>query len=201
MKMEHQRTNRAIADAMKELMQQTPLEEISVGEIIRQAKVSRNTFYYHFKDKYDLVNWIFASEAEPLTEVSLSPANWQQLLYTICRYLRANQAFYTNALRLTGQNSLQSYLVSYFTRLLKERISHLCRQRGRPISAQEADFAARFYSCAIVGLMVQWAADGMKEDFTCFADPLRGVLSGSYLEEVFEPPALLPIPVENSDKI
>ena len=42
-------------------MATTPLEKISVNDIVDHANVGRNTFYYHFEDKYDLVNWYFQS--------------------------------------------------------------------------------------------------------------------------------------------
>lgn len=186
MKTYHQRTKCAIADALKQLMEKNPLEDISVGRIIAAAQVSRNTFYYHFKDKYDLVNWIFTTETEPFTSRPVSRDNWQTRLYDICRYLKENQTFYTNALRLTGQNSLQEYLTGYFTHLLKARLSLLCEQKGHAISQTDADFAARFYSYAIVGMITHWASDGMREDFTLCRDSLAAVLSGSYLEELPE---------------
>ena len=52
-------TKRALAAAMKELMEQMPFSKISVSNIAEQCGMNRKSFYYHFKDKYDLVNWIF----------------------------------------------------------------------------------------------------------------------------------------------
>ena len=55
-------TKRALAAAMKELMEQMPFSKISVSDIAEQCGMNRKSFYYHFKDKYDLVNWIFDME-------------------------------------------------------------------------------------------------------------------------------------------
>ena len=54
-----ERTKIWIADAMKRLLVKKSLEKIFVTEICREAKIERPTFYYHFKDKYDLMAWIF----------------------------------------------------------------------------------------------------------------------------------------------
>ena len=54
-------TKQLLAQSLQELMATAPLEKISVNDIVDHANVGRNTFYYHFEDKYDLVNWYFQS--------------------------------------------------------------------------------------------------------------------------------------------
>ena len=44
---------------MKELLVHTPVDKITVKQIVDQCDVTRPTFYRHFKDKYDLINWYF----------------------------------------------------------------------------------------------------------------------------------------------
>ena len=55
-------TKRALAVALKELVESRPFSKISIGDICEQCAISRKSFYYHFKDKYDLVNWIYYTE-------------------------------------------------------------------------------------------------------------------------------------------
>lgn len=69
-------TKYMVAKGTKELLQTRDFEEISVGEIARHCHISRNTFYYHFKDKYDVINWIFYSEITPIIGESQSMDNW-----------------------------------------------------------------------------------------------------------------------------
>ena len=56
-------TKRLFADSLKDLMRTKSLEEISVGDIATHCEMSRNAFYYHFQDKFDLVNWVFRTES------------------------------------------------------------------------------------------------------------------------------------------
>ena len=68
-------TKQLLAQSLQELMATTPLERISVNDIVDHANVGRNTFYYHFEDKYDLVNWYFQSGITRfLVELSAYPA-------------------------------------------------------------------------------------------------------------------------------
>ena len=53
-----ERTKLWIADTMKKLLAKKPIEKIRVTEICREAEIERPTFYYHFKDKYDLMAWM-----------------------------------------------------------------------------------------------------------------------------------------------
>ena len=55
-------TKRALAEALKELMEEKSFSKISVADICGKCNMNRKSFYYHFKDKYDLVNWIFDTE-------------------------------------------------------------------------------------------------------------------------------------------
>ncbi len=52
-----------IADKMREIMKHKPIDKIRVTEICKAAEIGRPTFYYHFKDKYDLVAWMFCTDA------------------------------------------------------------------------------------------------------------------------------------------
>ena len=55
-------TKQALANSLKELMNTQGFSKISVKDIVEKCGMNRKSFYYHFKDKYDLVNWIFYTE-------------------------------------------------------------------------------------------------------------------------------------------
>ena len=55
-------TKLALSNALKELLAERPFEKISVSDICQKCSMNRKSFYYHFRDKYDLVNWIFDTE-------------------------------------------------------------------------------------------------------------------------------------------
>ena len=66
-------TKNALAVSMKKLMEKKPFSKISVGDICEDCGMNRKSFYYHFRDKYDLVNWIFYVDfIEGVTENSYS---------------------------------------------------------------------------------------------------------------------------------
>lgn len=103
-------TKLALADAMKDLMVEKSMSKIIISDITEKCNLSRKSFYYHFKDKYDLVNWIFYTEFVSIVQKNPSSDTWD-LLEDICVYLYENKIFYCNALKERGQNSFSDYFI------------------------------------------------------------------------------------------
>ena len=154
-------TKQAIAAVMKELMQNIPFDHISTGNIIEKSNISRKTFYYHFKDKYDLVNWIFKSEIMDDILESTTLNNWQEGSLKLCRYVQGNRAFYTNAINTTGQNCFIKYLYN----LTEKQITSLCKEacKEKAIAADDLKFIIDFYYNAFVGVFLTWINNDMKD--------------------------------------
>ena len=50
-------TKRALASALKELLEHKPLNKITIADITEQCGVNRQTFYYHFENLMDVLEW------------------------------------------------------------------------------------------------------------------------------------------------
>ena len=100
-------TKRALAAALKELMEQKPFSKINVAEICEKCGMNRKSFYYHFKDKYDLVNWIFDMDFAKVLEAHSKDEyfTWP-FLEALCECFYENRCFYRKALKIREQNCL-----------------------------------------------------------------------------------------------
>lgn len=101
-------TKKALAGVMKDLMCKMPFSKISVSDICEVCGMNRKSFYYHFKDKYDLINWIFYTEFFE-TACSGPFENGWDFIQSICDYFYENHTFYRKAFEITGQNSFRDY--------------------------------------------------------------------------------------------
>ena len=113
-------TKHALAGALKGLMTKHPLEKITVGDICAVCGMSRKGFYYHFKDKYDLVNWIFYTEFVLRIYEQEYESEWE-FYEDICAYFYENRGFYINAFEVEGQNSFSDYFCEIIHPLAQER--------------------------------------------------------------------------------
>lgn len=101
-------TKVAFARALRELMEVERFDKISVSEIANQANLSRKSFYNHFKDKYELVNWICHSQFVSMKQEALECGGWEALR-SFLEFFASDRHFFVNALRDMGQNSFGQY--------------------------------------------------------------------------------------------
>ncbi len=146
-------TKQALAASLQELMKELPFDKINVARICEQCGMNRKSFYYHFKDKYDLVNWIFDTEISSLATVISSFDTYQgqqEFIERLCRYFYENRGFYRKALQITGQNSFSYHFTEYINPILKSRFSALLG------SDQVDEFFIDFFTDAVLCAIKRW---------------------------------------------
>ena len=97
-----QTTKKALAESLKKLMNATPLVKITVNDIVKDCGVNRRTFYYHFKDVYDLLEWIFKNEVSNVMAENKTYNTWQQGFLRIFFYLSENRKIVLNTYNSIG---------------------------------------------------------------------------------------------------
>ena len=183
-----EKTRQMLAQALKELMKTSPLEKISVGDITQQAGVGLNTFYSHFKDKYDLVNWIFETESAQLLDSSAPADNWGDFLGQLDSYIRQNFSFYKNALDYSGQNSLQDYIFDVLEKRLTQRIGQMNEEMNLRMRPDEIAFTAGFFASALQGLLVRSIRQGLEPESSRYLECVRRICSGHMIENYLRMP-------------
>lgn len=146
-------TKRALATSLKELMVEQPFDKINVAQICERCNMNRKSFYYHFKDKYDLVNWIFDTEFIELLKHENLSADYTErwaFIERINRYFYQNHSFYRKALQINGQNSFRDHFREYIRPLIAVRISKLFGEQ------QWDEFTLDFLSDAMICAMERW---------------------------------------------
>ena len=166
-------TKRIFADTLKQLMETTPFVKISIGEITKACGMNRNSFYYHFRDKYELLNWIFLTEVtEEINRgctSGFSGSSWE-LLERINQYLYENQAFYANAMEYEGQDSFVDYFRGFFRSLLETQTDELLEQTMDP---EFREFYLDFILDAMTATIIRWIQNGAKYPPDRFTEMIR----------------------------
>ncbi len=117
-------TKQELAESLKDLMIKKSFEKITIKEICDSCGMNRKSFYYHFKDKYDLVNWIFDNEfANEATERSY-PTAWA-FTCDLCDYLYSNLEFYRKAFVISGQNAFPDHFIKKVMPIFVPRLTYL----------------------------------------------------------------------------
>lgn len=142
-------TKRALAAALKDLMKETSFEKISVGDICERCDMNRKSFYYHFRDKYDLVNWIFDIEFIAVARKKEYDEPWE-LLADISEFFYKNREFYRRALCIKGQNSFSDHFRDLLLVIIEKRLPDILQV------GEVQEFQRNFFADAFVMAFQRW---------------------------------------------
>lgn len=146
------RTKQLFADKIMQLAKNKPIKDIQIKELCVLCGVERTTFYYHFRDKYDLVAWIFkqnyieeASRAETIND--------ERMIREMFHRLSMQKEFFLNALQDSSQNNLREYMLAFYIGI-EEKV--LCEYYHTDSLNEELLYEVRNYSFGCMGQTIDW---------------------------------------------
>lgn len=154
-------TKRALAASLIKLLSQKPLDKVTVKDIIEDCGVNRQTFYYHFKDIYDLVEWSCIEDASRALQGKKTYDTWQEGLQQIFEAVLENKPFILNVYRSVKQEQVENYLYSLTYQLIEGVVEE--QSENLRVTEEQKKFIADFYKYSFVGVMLDWIKRGMKE--------------------------------------
>ena len=102
-----------LAESFKELAKKHPIEKITIKEITDLAGVIRPTFYNHFQDKYELLEWIITTDLLDPIEPLIQNGMISEGLVLLFTNIEKDSEFYSRAIKLEGQNSFGEIAYSF----------------------------------------------------------------------------------------
>ena len=170
-------TKRALVASLKNQLLKKPLDKVTISDITDDCGISRMTFYYHFKDIYDLIEWAFEEEASRILEGKKDYDTWQQGYLRIFEDLNANKPFIMNVYRSISREKVENYLY----RITYDLLIHVINEKAKGMNVRDEDkeFLANFYKYAFVGLVLDWIKHDMKDDPNIIVADLSVAIRGS----------------------
>ena len=176
-------TRRAIKESFLKLLNQRPLNQITVKDIVEDCGINRNSFYYHFADLPTLLEEIMAEQVSMLVESHPTIDSVQEgsdaIVEFVMRNKRAIYHIYNSLSRDVFERHLMEvcrYIVStYLGTMLEET-----EEAEVSPETQEADRAAilRFHKCVCFGSIIDWLNGGMKDDVSDYFRRIRQLRLG-----------------------
>lgn len=170
-------TKRALEASLKNLLLQKPLNKITVGDIAEDCGINRMTFYYHFKDIYDLVEWSCVEDAKKALEGKKTYDTWQEGFLNIFNAVLENKPFIMNVYRSVSREQVELYLYKLTYNLLMDVVNE--KSAGMNVYEEDKEFIADFYKYAFVGIMLNWIKNDMKEEPKQIIDRLSVLIHGN----------------------
>ncbi len=143
-----------IADTFSQMLDKEDIDKITVTKLIAECHISRQTFYYHFKDIMDVLEWTFRRATQELVQKSLNEEDRLGALTTYVAFVRQNRKKFERLLYSRRWVQIEGMLVEavtvYLVQIARSKVPEL------DLSVDDLEVMLRFYACGMVGVLLQY---------------------------------------------
>ena len=174
-------TERLFADSFEKLLEMKSFDQISVSDITRFCGASRATFYRYFRDKYDLMNWIFKTNVDMILIKYPDIRSWPEVLIGILQFIVGKKMYFYSIMKYKEQNSFLGFLTDYSFQYLHCQAKTQWDQKPVP---KQTDFAIKNFCLGSCHMVQDWVISGCLESveemtrliFACIPHPWERIL-------------------------
>lgn len=148
-------TKERIADEFYALTQKKNIDKISVKDIVEACEISRQTFYYHFRDIPDLIEW---QTEKLINQTILKSLSEEQFVDALEKFISQFQEF--NNLILSIMNSNRRYeFEQILLKALHRLVKHFFKKRlsNRSIPLQDFELIIHYHTYGLLGILISSA--------------------------------------------
>ena len=169
-------TERALAESLKNLLSKKTLNKITVKDITDSCGVNRQTFYYHFHDVYDLVEWMFTQAAQEYISTGLSTENRKNVLMGVLDDLVGERQFILNTYHSLDRRQLDQFM----QRLIRPALVTFAAEAAekKDVGREDIDFVADMCTYALVGIITEWVASSLTDNYSGTLEKLLVATNG-----------------------
>lgn len=171
-----ERTKTAIIEAFQEMLEETPINKITVKSIVERCEINRNTFYYHFEGIPDLVEYHLTTMADQLLD-SFDQPNPAEELQMVVNYFVQRKRSVLHIYRYLPREQFLPLLNKIAAYVIERSIRQATAEA--PISEEDLTILIRFYKGALVGGLLDWLEAGMNYDMNTMVDRLCELMEGA----------------------
>lgn len=150
------KTKLALSDSLKKMMKSKPFSKITVGDIVKDCNLNRNTFYHHFADTYDLLRWMLEEEAINVIKNYDMIIDYRDAILFVVDYIDRNEHMLNCALDSIGREELKRFLVKDFDEITYTLITSAEAEVGNTLDESYKKFLTSFYTEALAGMLINW---------------------------------------------
>jgi len=169
-------TRKAIIQTFREMLEKSPLDKITVTNIIERCGINRNTFYYHFRDIYDLLEAFFKEELEKVIETSANDS-WQNMLEAVMKTVTENKQIVYHIFNSLDRDQLERYVFESTNRHMYELVKK--EAEGLNVTDEDIRYISEFYQYAFIGYFLKYLWNDMKPDINESIDKLSTFMEGN----------------------
>lgn len=147
-----------LAKGLLELCELHSLETITIQQLLKKTGVSRQTFYNHFNDKNDLIQYIYLQRIIPLYNETDTQMNFYESLLDTFQRMKRYHVFMKQACLMNDQNCLKDYMFEHCKQFDLELHQKLYGEEPMPDALR---FATEYHATASSNMTLSWILSDM----------------------------------------
>lgn len=149
-------TKKRLSNALKKKMRTKPLSKITINELIASCDVNRNTFYYHFKDIYELLKWTLEQDALDVVASMDLLENTEAAIRFILNYIDKNKYIIACTYDSLGRDQLKNFLYTDIRSIVDKNLEEIEKASKLPLSGKEMEYVSMFFTEGIAGALINY---------------------------------------------
>ena len=170
-------TKKAISYSLKELLLNKPLSKITIQDICENCSINRQTFYYHFADIRDLIEWITIEDAEAVLKDKDTYNTWQEGFLSIFNLIKKDKVFIENIYHSISLDVLETYFYKLVYPIIYKVVNE--KSEEKDVNEEDKNFITRFYMYSFVSIVLDWIKKGMKEKPEDIVKKVSSIVTGT----------------------
>ena len=172
-------TKKAIIASFIKILKEKPFEKITIHEITADCGVARMTFYYHFEDIYDLLDYVIEEKLRASVSRAFTYESWPTDYAAVFDTVLEDKAFFLKIFNSIDLRRIESYLSAFAHQCVRSMIAEQTKRLGVVLHPEKQELVCDIYCYSMVGLLLKWIASGMKEDPHVLVEEFCSVIKGT----------------------
>ena len=167
-------TRRAIKESFLKLLNQRPLNQITVKDIVEDCGINLNSFYYHFSDLPALVEEIMAEQVSAMVKNHPTVDSVQEGSDAIVEFVMHNKRAIYHIYNSVSRDVFERHLMEVCRYVVTTYLDGMLEE----VEEADRDAILRFHRCACFGSVIDWLNGGMKDDVSDYFRRIRQLRLG-----------------------
>lgn len=185
-----QSTKQAIAETLMGLLLTQSIDQITVKKIVETCGINRQTFYYHFCDIYDLLEWSLSHSIEAyLEEFPFPQGSWTEKARHLFHFFYTNRRRILHAYDANNRKLYEMFVMKMVRPIIEEQADSYPVTAAIP--AEKREFVIKTFSWLYTAVFFEWLEEGMRDETTTHLNDFFTLAEGGLPDalEKFRPAA------------
>ena len=162
------------------MLDERPLSQITVKDIVSDCGINRNSFYYHYADLPTLIESIITEETDKIIGSGEDFDSIEDCMDAVISFALDNRRAALHLYNSSSRDIFEHYFMQIADNVIRKYLGKLTQ--GRVISPEDTEILIHFFKCLLFGQVIDWLRNGMSHDlqnqFRRFCEINRGSIEG-----------------------